>query len=177
MIWFTSDTHFGHKFIIDVCNRPFKDVHDMNLSLTEKWNNIVSKNDTIYHLGDFAFGTKKLFRELKERLNGNIILIKGNHDGNNILQYNNNRQYFNEVYERLEIRLDDYFLVLDHYPLLNWHWQEKEKSINLHGHCHGNLTIKQINQYDVGVDSNNYVPISLEQIINNLKNEDRFIKK
>ena len=54
--FFTSDTHFGHANIINLCKRPFKDVNHMNDMLVENWNNVVTDDDTVFHLGDFAFG-------------------------------------------------------------------------------------------------------------------------
>ena len=77
--YFTSDTHFGHANIIKFCNRPFKNVEEMNQKLIENWNSVVGPNDLVFHLGDFAFGGQPLWRYIREQLNGNIILIKGNH--------------------------------------------------------------------------------------------------
>ena len=77
MIYLTSDTHFGHTNILKYCNRPFKDVYLMNKTLTENWNSIITPEDTVYHLGDFAFGG--ISKYLPE-LNGDITMIRGNHD-------------------------------------------------------------------------------------------------
>lgn len=55
-VFFTSDTHFGHKAIIGFCDRPFSSVEEMTEVLVENWNSVVGPTDTIYHLGDFAFG-------------------------------------------------------------------------------------------------------------------------
>ena len=57
-IWFTSDTHFSHCNIIKYCNRPFKDVDEMNKILIQNWNNVVRPDDIVWHLGDFALGDK-----------------------------------------------------------------------------------------------------------------------
>lgn len=80
MIWFTSDTHFGHKNVIAYCNRPFKDVDHMNLELTRRWNERVEPDDTVYHLGDFAMGPTAKHPEIIKNLHGYKILIAGNHD-------------------------------------------------------------------------------------------------
>ena len=56
-IWFTSDTHFGHKNILKFCKRPWDTVEEMVEGLIQNWNRVVGKDDLIFHLGDFAFAT------------------------------------------------------------------------------------------------------------------------
>lgn len=75
-----ADTHFNHKNIIDYCNRPFKDVEDMNETMIKNWNETVSNTDVVIHLGDVAFGNKEDAKKILGRLNGRKILIRGNHD-------------------------------------------------------------------------------------------------
>lgn len=84
--FFTSDTHFGHANIIRLCNRPFQNVEEMNEVLIENWNKVVSKDDTVFHLGDFAFGGSSVWNSIIPRLNGHINLIIGNHDRKNLRQ-------------------------------------------------------------------------------------------
>ena len=78
-IYFTSDTHFGHANILNFCKRPFKDVDEMNEELIKRWNEVISKEDTVFHLGDFAFGGAEIWNKTLPRLNGHIVLILGNH--------------------------------------------------------------------------------------------------
>lgn len=78
-IWFVGDLHFGHHNVINYCNRPYKDVFEMNESITKIWNETVSENDTVYVLGDFSLNAKYVEMYLP-RLNGKKILIVGNHD-------------------------------------------------------------------------------------------------
>ena len=54
LIYFTSDLHLGHRGIIEMQNRPFKSVEEMNRSLIENYNSVVHKNDTVYILGDIS---------------------------------------------------------------------------------------------------------------------------
>ncbi len=79
-IFVTSNTHFNHKNIIKYCHRPFKDVEEMNEAIISNWNNSVTNDDIIYHLGDFCFGAKEELKQIFNRLNGQKYLIMGNHD-------------------------------------------------------------------------------------------------
>lgn len=79
-VFFTSDTHFGHANIIRFCKRPFENVEEMNEVLIENWNKVVSDDDTVFHLGDFAFGGSNVWKEIIPRLKGHINLIIGNHE-------------------------------------------------------------------------------------------------
>lgn len=78
--WFTSDTHFGHSRIIELCNRPFNSVIEMNERLVRNWNELVGPEDTVYHLGDVALGPIDQSLGYISRLMGRKILILGNHD-------------------------------------------------------------------------------------------------
>lgn len=77
--FFTSDSHWNHSRIIELCKRPFKDVEEMNNSLIENWNKVVPKDGTVFHLGDFAFGGSSIWNDILDQLNGKIYLILGNH--------------------------------------------------------------------------------------------------
>lgn len=87
MIYFISDTHFNHSNIIEYCNRPFNDIKEMNDTLINNWNSVVKKDDIVYHLGDFALADEEKLKELYSKLNGTIILIRGNHDGKSAKYY------------------------------------------------------------------------------------------
>ena len=69
-LYVTSDTHFNHKNIIEYCDRPFKDIYEMNETIINNWNQVVKEEDIIYHLGDYGFGKKENLQEIFEELNG-----------------------------------------------------------------------------------------------------------
>lgn len=172
MIYFTSDSHFGHKNIIKFCHRPFENSHQMNLHMIQAWNSIVKPDDTVYHLGDFTFSlTRKWSIRLIENLNGKIIIIKGNHDRENMLNYYRNIGLIESWCYNKDISYDyngkTYDFSLSHYP----HYPLKGIDlICLHGHVHGihehrEPHTKHQKVLDVGVDSIGYVPISIENII------------
>lgn len=80
MRWFTSDTHFGHARVIELCKRPFKDVDHMNEVMANNWNERVHPDDEVFHLGDVALGKRQDTLQIVKRLNGTKYLIPGNHD-------------------------------------------------------------------------------------------------
>lgn len=171
MIYFISDTHFYHKNIIKYCNRPFADVEQMNNELIKNWNEVVSPNDTIYHLGDFSMGNKDISSlDIIYKLNGRKILILGNHD-----------KWKKSIYEsfgftvlKAPIRLDEYKLVLSHYPIPDK--QIPKDYINLHGHIHDKSLYNEYDKFDpneyslekhinLSCDVINFRPISLDQVL------------
>lgn len=93
-VFYTSDSHFGHERVILYTKRPFLkdpghgwvegnlDVHAMDETMIANWNKVVTNNDLVYHLGDFAMGSnmKKRVTAIRERLNGSIVIVLGNHD-------------------------------------------------------------------------------------------------
>lgn len=154
-IFFTSDTHFFHTKILKYCNRPFKDVNEMNETLISNWNARVHKNDLVYHCGDFGFGD---ISKILDRLNGDIILILGSHD-KKINQY---RKYFKQIESLLTITYEDMIITLCHYAMRTW-YKSHFNTFHLYGHSHGHLASFG-KSYDVGVDSNNFMPISIKEI-------------
>ena len=81
-IFVCSDCHFNHKNILkyEPEARPFETVEEMNEKIISNWNSVVSPEDTVYVLGDFAMGLPEKIPSIVERLNGKIIIIRGNHD-------------------------------------------------------------------------------------------------
>lgn len=79
-VFFTSDTHFNHMNIISYCQRPFRDIHEMDETIIVNWNNAVAPDDIVFHLGDFCLGGANEWNRILDRLNGRIYLILGNHD-------------------------------------------------------------------------------------------------
>ena len=175
-IFFTSDTHFNHTNIIKYAQRPYSDAEEMNEDLIKRWNSVVGKNDIVFHLGDFMFGNINRFWEFRSRLNGKIYLIHGNHDYK-LMQEGNIEEGFELIASQLNICVDGQKIYLNHFPMLTFDGIYKEKpSWELFGHVHSNKEhpstspdISRLNyllptQYDVGVDNNNYTPVSFNQV-------------
>lgn len=78
--FYISDTHLGHSGIIRYDNRPFMNVDEMDETIIQRWNDVVSDADTVYVLGDFSWYKEDKTLEILNRLSGRKVLIKGNHD-------------------------------------------------------------------------------------------------
>jgi len=188
-IFFVSDTHFKHSHILKFCNRPFKDVEEMDRKLIENWNNRVPADGLVFHLGDFGWGGYQEYKKIREQLNGKIILIKGNHDWRNGCQ--SDAQY-NELFElatqQLFIEIEGRKIYLNHVPFLCYggtYRDEKGLVYQLHGHVHISNFANRNNgmdcnrcfsmlfptQYDVGVDFNDFTPISFHEVDEKIKKQ------
>ena len=166
---FTSDTHYFHDNVIKYCDRPFSSTEEMNETMIQNWNSVVKDSDVVYHLGDFSIdshGKEKNLKKEKDirvvynRLHGKKILIYGNHD---VVFLDLYRDLFIEVLPYKEIRIDNKIWVLFHYPIEEWNGSHGGKGYHLHGHTHSKSTFKH-GRFDVGVDSNKFLPINLEEI-------------
>ena len=149
----TSDLHLNHSNIFKWYPeyRNFgKTVNDMNNAIVKHWNDSVEPEDTVYHLGDFAFATEDFVRKTLKKLNGEKVFIIGNHDR----KLKKVLREFGSVYIRLNLRFDinekQTQIVLDHFPLLEWDGLF-HGSLHFYGHCHGTLTNKG-RSIDVGYD-------------------------
>ena len=169
--FFTSDTHFNHANIIRLCNRPFRNVEEMNETIVANWNETVGENDTVFHLGDFCLGGAAEWTKFLDRLNGKIYLILGNHDLKNIRQGFLGR--FEHVAMQMRIEIGKRKIYLCHYPFLCFEGGYKDVW-QLFGHVHtrksntgidaGRLQYLYPTQYDVGVDNNGFRPVAYEQV-------------
>ena len=159
-VMFTSDTHFGHANIIQYCNRPFKDVEEMDAVLIDNWNEAVTPDQVVFHLGDFTFHGKRNVPNLLNRLNGRVILIQGNHDKPSTLQH------FKDVHDIAEVKIKDreQLIVMCHYALRRWNHSFRG-AWHIYGHSHGTLDTDWYKKTcDIGVDSWGYKPVSFHQL-------------
>ena len=174
MIYFTSDTHFGHKNIIEYCKRPFTSVDEMTEGMIHMWNQATNEDD-VYFLGDFAFMGSKQTKEVFDRLKGRKHLIRGNHDNGNTTKLGwTSVQDMLEIRPKIVVQGDDgedvehkIHIVMCHFPILSWN-NMAHGSVQLHGHCHGTLHNDKGLRMDVGVDPNNFYLLTLQMILNKL---------
>lgn len=166
-IFFTSDTHYGHRNIIEYCQRPFSSTEEMDEAMIERWNGVVQPGDTVYHLGDFSFHTdRKVIETVLTRLKGQKHLILGNHDEKRPARDNS---HWASVGHYKRIKIGERRIVLMHYAMKVWHGSHKG-AWQLYGHSHGSLGRDFTRMhFDVGVDCWNFTPISYEQVCDEMK--------
>lgn len=170
-VFFTSDPHYGHKNIIDYCNRPFKHVDDMNDQLIANHNAVVTDADRVYMLGDIVFLSRGLIHSVLQRLNGQKYLIFGNHD--KAIRKEEFRQYFAWTGDYKEIKVENQHIVLMHYSMRTWNRQGKG-SWQLYGHSHNTLPEDpNLLSMDVGVDAHDFRPVSFEQVRERMEKKKR----
>ena len=177
-LFFTSDTHWCHENILKFCKRPFSSIEEHDKVLIDNWNSVIGPDDTVFHLGDFCFGGFPKWKEIREQLNGHIILIVGNHDRKNLTA--GAQALFDYVTYQMQITVDGRTVYLNHFPFLCFAhsdpklYSDNNLAFSMYGHVHsgpnsnsddnGRLQYLYPTQYDVGVDNNNYYPISWQKV-------------
>lgn len=179
-VFFTSDSHFTHFNVARLCNRPYSSRSEMDQGLINNWNNVVPEDGIVIHCGDFMLPHKIGYKEYSKyinKLNGTIYLTRGNHDKIDLGNYDDKLI----VNDCMYIQVEKTLIYAQHYPCLAFNGD-----IQVFGHIHTLSDGKvhgldsdvpdklKFNQYDVGVDQNNYTPINYNQLIN-IINERQFI--
>jgi calcineurin-like phosphoesterase family protein len=166
-IYFTADLHLHHENIIEYCNRPFGSVADMDKTIISNWNNTVKHGDWVYILGDFCWGDRKMWCYFLNQLPGNKILIQGNHDRDKNIPVD---KFVEVIPGFLNVDMKDpdgdQRITLCHYPMLSW-YHSHMGAWQLFGHVHGKLNNSSklmSSQLDVGIDSNNFTPVSYQDV-------------
>lgn len=171
-VWFTSDTHFCHENIVKFSGRPFADAAEMNGELIRRWNETIPEDGIVFHLGDFCQGGSRQWNEILYRLHGKIYLILGNHDLRNIRQ--GYIQRFELVTQQMTIVVGGQSIILNHNPFLCYGGSYRDVW-QLFGHVHSGplsrtgLDLPRLKmlfplQYDVGVDNNDFRPVSFAEV-------------
>jgi len=145
----------------------------MNRQLIQNWNSYVTDRDEIYILGDFMYkGSVEETNAILQQLKGKKYFIMGNHD-----RFLNDERFDTSVFEWIKdyyvLNYDKRKFVLFHYPILEWAGYFRD-AIHLYGHVHNSskdpaqkarLDILGKKAFNVGVDVNNYYPVSIKKII------------
>jgi len=188
--FFSTDPHFGHKNIIPLAGRPFRDVTEMNEMIVANWNSVVSPEDSAHILGDIALGSIMESLEYIGRLNGTLYMEWGNHDrcfpGSKKSAGMTPEEWvgvyldagFTSVQPSGRLILFPEVVNLSHFPYAGDHtaedrWTEHrlvdDGTILLHGHTHSKKKISRSPagtlQINVGVDANAFYPVAEEEIL------------
>ena len=156
--YITSDTWFGRPQILQIANRPFNNIEEMNSTLIKNWNKKVKKKDVVFHLGNFAWDPTTARKVLK-KLNGKIYFLKGNQDAalEEVIDDFPNAEFINQTIKELA----DFDIVFCHYPLSVWNGKDSG-TIHIHGHTvfshKTNLTIES--RFNICTDFWGYSPIN-----------------
>ena len=164
MIYFSSDLHFSHNKEFVWQERGFTSVKEMNEAIVERFNSILTDEDTLYLLGDCYMGLLDESIPYLKKIKGKKHLIIGNHDTETkILKYKD-ENIFEAIGFGDRIKLHKKWFILSHYPTLTGN-ASNEKVWNLHGHTHQKDKYGAAPYcYHIGVDSHDCYPVSLEKI-------------
>jgi calcineurin-like phosphoesterase family protein len=175
-IWVIADFHFGHRNIINYCNRPFTSIEEMNETLLNNYKKVVGSNGLVYFLGDMSFGRQERKEQTCkwwcEQLPGTIVTyIKGSHDYGirpTMLNYPKNVQ---KVLLKDYIQVEGIRFLLTHEPFYMDPAKEYEHDWLLHGHVHNNKPLMNVSNksINVSVEAIKYTPISLYDIVKQIK--------
>jgi len=175
-VFLVSDTHFGHSGVCRFTRndgvtklRPWNNPDEMDEAMVKLWNERVRPTDKVYHLGDVVINRKAL--KIMHRLNGDKVLIRGNHD---IFKDEDYRQHFREL--RAYHVMNG--MILSHIPI---HEESLGRfGVNIHGHLHSNRVMKMglrseriiDNRYHcVCVEQTDFAPILFEDVIKRIEEE------
>lgn len=180
-IRYIADWHYGHTNILTYDKRPFQNVSDMNTTLIERWNTVVEKDGLVYILGDMFWCSEQDAVPILKSLNGQKILICGNHDQHRTAEF---KKCFAAIYDYREITDQKRHVVLCHYPIICYKNME-EGWLHLYGHVHNSpeyevvkkaaVAIREIGfscqMYNVGcmMPWMAYTPRTLDEILSNAK--------
>jgi calcineurin-like phosphoesterase family protein len=166
--FFASDTHFDDEYSLKYFSRPFKSVDEMNAVMVEKWNSLVTADDTVYHLGDFTLDDIHHFTKWASQLNGDIKILPGSHDYPWLKDFVNTEKVqvlpppVSLEFPELMAGTSPQVIVLCHYSMQVWD-RSNQGSWHLFGHSHGRLRGIGLS-FDVGVDCTEFMPWSLERV-------------
>jgi calcineurin-like phosphoesterase family protein len=136
----------------------------MKEEMIRMWNETVSQGDLVYILGDVAFMPGQDAAKILNRLNGDKILIEGNHD-RKLLNDVNFRNAFKEVHKYLWITYEGTQVIMFHYPIAEWD-QMHRGSVHFHGHLHGGKSgMEEYRCRDAGYDATGQVVWLMEDAI------------
>lgn len=174
-VWFASDHHFGHEFMRKL--RNFETIEEHDNAIIEAHNRVVKPGDDVYFLGDFIFRSKTTYDVYAKKLNGNLHLLRGNHDKLGLETAAKGFIWVKDYYELIVPDIDkepgskgglpNKLIVMSHYPMYCWN-KNKRGSFMLHGHTHNGICNTEVSRgkiMDMEIsEKNNFEPYELEDV-------------
>lgn len=181
-MFFSSDFHFNHNKDFIYAARGFSSIEQHNEEIIRRWNEKVQPRDKAFILGDISLGQDDAkSAELISRLNGEKVLLVGNHDTNARIAYYRNHHLFANILLGERFKHRKRTLILSHYPTIVSNY-ERTDTINIHGHTHQKEKFydNKWYMYNCGVDAHDCYPVELDEMMDeifkfkgeNIKNED-----
>lgn len=171
MIWLTSDLHFCHNKDFVYERRGFESIEEMNETIIERYNSLVSPEDTVYILGDCMLKDNIRGMECLKALNGHKFLAIGNHDSDKRIEFYRENNVFENIQVGYRMRYGKYSLWLSHYPMMMGNYKDKHPTWNLSGHTHNPDAFENGENgiYNVAVDAHGCYPINLEDVVSQIE--------
>lgn len=173
MIYFTSDLHLCHNNESVYKQRGFESIDDMNETIIMNYCKTINDNDTVYFLGDLISHDNELALQMLSLLPGKKRLILGNHDTPRRIKLYHQSNIFEDIKYADIIFNKEYAFYLSHFPTKCTVFQSGRYFVSLCGHEHSSdkflnwKTMQYI--YQCEVDAHNFYPVSLEQILKDIK--------
>ncbi len=174
-IYVSSDFHLGHKRILEMSERPFKNIDDMDNTIIPNMLEPLKENDDFYFLGDFSWDINliQLFFERFKLTKANFHWIIGNHDKKMVKQF---KHQCTSISPMKEISIKNHYTVMCHYPLLTWN-RSHRNAFMLYGHhhhlSHGTLDLQNNlargKMLNINLEFHNYKPWTEKEICDYMK--------
>ena len=175
MIYFTSDTHFGHNRDFIFKPRGFEDIVSHDRKIIDNWNSIVTDEDTVYVLGDVMLKDNENGVRCWNQLKGNKKIILGNHDSNPRIEALSSCPNTEILGYADMLDYGNHHFFLSHYPSLTANYddnkQKKKHVYNVCGHIHASDRFCDMDKgviYHVDLDCHNMTPVSIEEVISDI---------
>ena len=174
MVFMTSDLHFCHDRAFIWEARGYANVNEMNEAQVRKWNEVVTDEDEVWVLGDLMLGDFEQGLDYLKQLKGKIHVCLGNHDTSKREQAYRELGWDVQLCARMKYKKISFYL--SHYPTITHNIDEKELwqvVVNLYGHTHQTTNFYHDDpwMYHVGVDSHDGYPVSMDQVLADIRAE------
>jgi calcineurin-like phosphoesterase family protein len=166
-IWNTlivSDTHFNHcPKTWEWSARP----DGWEQRIIDNWNRLVYKDSVVIHLGDFGFGNKEMIKKTRDKINGEIYLLKGNHDRHGTKWYED--VGIKLIKKNFAVQTSGEIFIFSHRPIRD---ELPEKMVNIHGHVHEKGDHIGDRHVNMSIEMTDFSPLSFPQIVTRWRKYD-----